>query len=92
MNESTSDMKILYPELKSGDRIYKIIQEYIFPDLKKIGFKLTKSPLAITRKVGEYEQTIYFRKNKNNFNNEVVAFFPGFQVTSKGYVKWCKNT
>lgn len=91
MNESSNDKTFLYPELKSGDRIYKIIQEYIFPDLEKIGFKLSKSPLAITRKVGEYEQTIYFSKNKNNYNNEVVAFFPQFQVTSKAYVKWCKD-
>lgn len=81
----------LHADLKSGDRIHAIIQEYIFPDLEKIGFKLAKSPLTIKRKVGDFVQEIYFQKNKYNSGSDVVSFLPHFNVTSKVYVKWCKD-
>jgi hypothetical protein len=79
----------LFPDLKPGDRIYKIISEYIFPDLEKIGFKISKTPLTMRRKVGDVEQEIYFQKNRNNSGKYVVAFLPHFTVTSKWYVEWC---
>jgi len=85
------DKKYLFADLKPGDRIYKVIETYIFPDLEKIGFKMSKSTLSLTRKVGDFKQEIYFAKNKWNSGNEVVSFDPQFSVTSTMYVKWHKS-
>ncbi len=83
--------KYLFPDLKPGERIYKVIETFIYPDLQKIGFKMNKSSLSINRKVGDFKQVIYFAKNKYNSGNEVVSFDPHFSVTSRFYVKWHKK-
>lgn len=83
--------KCLFPDLNPGGRIHRIIETYIFPDLEKIGFKMSKSSLTIKRKVGDFEQEIYFAKNKRNQGNELVSFDPHLSVKSKAYVKWHKN-
>jgi hypothetical protein len=80
--------KYIFSDLKPADRIHKVIETYIFPDLEKIGFKMSKSPLTLTRKVGDFKQEIYFSKNKWNNGNNVVSFDLYFGVTSSKYVKW----
>jgi hypothetical protein len=85
------DDDFLFSDLKPADRIYKVIETCIYPDLEKIGFKLNKSA-TLSRKVGDFKQEIYFAKNKYNQGNEVVSFDPHFNVTSTTYVKWHKKT
>src|ERR1035437_4262904 len=83
--------KYLFTDLKAGDRIDKVIETYIFPDLEKLGFKLSKSkPLKITRSINDFEQEIFFQKCKDN-GTELVAFLPHFSVRCKTYKKWHKN-
>ena len=89
--EIFNEKKYLFPDLKPGDRIYKVIETYIYPDLEKIGFVMSRSSLSLTRKVGDFKQEIYFAKNKWNNGSEVVSFDPHFSVTSSKYVKWHKN-
>lgn len=84
----SQDGKYLFVDLKPGERIYKVIHEYIYPELEKIGFKMSKSPLIIKRKVDEFEQEIYFQKRSLNHANQIVAFRPHLNVTSKFYSKW----
>ena len=88
MNE---DLFFLFPELKSGERIYKIINTYIFPELENLGFKMSKSNLSIYRKIGEFKQEIYFSKNRYNNGYDEVSFVPQFNITSTQYVKWHKS-
>jgi hypothetical protein len=78
----------LYADLKPGDRIHKIIEEYIYPDLKDKGFKLKKSPLSLTRTLGQLEQTIHFQKNIHNSGNEMAAFDVSFHISFKSYKAW----
>lgn len=82
------DRKYLFSDLKPGDRIYKVIKTYVFPDLEVIGFKMNKSTLTISRSVGDFIQEIDFQKNKWNKGNEVVSFSPSFSVKLKTYEKW----
>ena len=88
MNE---DLFFLFPELKSSERIYKIINSYIFPELENLGFKMSKSSLSIYRKIGEFKQEIYFSKNKYNNGYDEVSFEPQFNITSTQYIKWHKS-
>jgi len=83
--------KFLFSNLKPGERIRKVIESYIYPDLQRIGFKMNKSTLSINRKVGDFKQEIYFAKNKYNNSNKVVSFDPHFFITSRFYVKWHKK-
>jgi hypothetical protein len=82
------DRKYLFSDLKPGDRIYKVIKTYVFPDLEEIGFKMNKSTLTISRHVGDFIQEIDFQKNKWNKGNEVVSFSVSFSVKLKTYEKW----
>lgn len=84
--------KELFPELTPSERIRKIIEVYIFPDLEKLGFKMHKSTLSMTRKVGEFKQEIHFPKNKRNQGNETVMFDLIFNVSFPKYTKWHLQT
>ncbi len=86
--DNSKEMTSLFPDLKPGDRIYKVIKTYIFPDLEQMGFKMTKSPLTINRTIGDFEQQISFQKNKWNGGKVVVAFSPSFSVNLTTYEKW----
>jgi len=85
------NQETLFPELKPGERIYKVIEKFIYPDLEEIGFKLIKSSPSMTRKVDDFKQEIWFAKNKWNSGNKVVSFDPHFSVRSSFYVRWHKK-
>lgn len=82
----------LFPELKPGDRIRKIIETYIYPDLEPLGFRMQKSTLSITRKVGDLKHEIYFPKSKWNAGNEVVIFEIRYSVFFPKYLSWHLKT
>jgi len=84
--------KFKYTDLKPGDRIRKLIEEFVEPELTKLGFKLLKSELTFKRKVGDFTQEIYFAKNQRNFGNTVVSFWTILSVKSNFYVKWHEKT
>lgn len=87
-----NDTNSLFPELNPADRIRKIIETYIYPDLEKLGFKMQKSTLSITRKVNDLKQEIYFPKSKWNAGNEVVIFEVSYNVTYPKYMSWHLKT
>jgi hypothetical protein len=80
--------KMKYEELKPGDRIRKLIEEFVKPELTQLGFKLLKSELTFKRKIGNFTQEIYFAKNQRNFGNTIVSFWTILSVKSNYYVKW----
>jgi hypothetical protein len=82
------EKSFIYSDLKPGDRIYKIIEEYIFPDLQDKGFKIKKSPLSLIRTLEQFEQTINFQKDKRNIDDLKVAFDISFHVSLKSYKAW----
>ncbi|WP_139181065.1 hypothetical protein [Winogradskyella thalassocola] len=77
-----------YAELKPGDRIRKLVEEFVQPELTSLGFKLLKSELTFKRKIGDFTQEIYFAKNQRNFGNTIVCFWTILSVKSNYYVKW----
>lgn len=81
-----------YSELKPGERIRKLIEEFVQPKLTPLGFKLLKSELTFKRKVGDFTQEIYFAKNQRNFGNTIVCFWTILSVKSNYYVKWHEKT
>jgi hypothetical protein len=81
-----------YAELKPGDRIRKLIEEFVEPELKPLGFKLLKSELTFKRKIGDFTQEIYFAKNQRNFGKTIVCFWTILSVKSNFYVKWHEKT
>lgn len=84
--------KFKYTDLPPCDRIRKLIEEFVEPELAKLGFKLLKSELTFKRKVGEFTQEIYFAKNQRNSGNTVVSFWTILSVKSNFYVKWHEKT
>ena len=84
--------KFKYTDLPPGDRIRKLLEEFVEPELTKLGFKLLKSELTFKRKIGEFTQEIHFSKNRWNFGSSVVSFWTILSVKSKFYVKWHEET
>lgn len=84
--------KFKYEDLKPGDRIRRLIEEFVAPEISKIGFKLLKSELTFKRKVGDFTQEIYFAKNRRNFGSIVVSFWTILSVKSNFYTKWHEKT
>ena len=84
--------KFKFTELPPGDRIRKLIEEFVEPELSKIGFKLLKSELTFKRKIGDFTQEIYFAKNQRNFGNTIVCFWTILSVKANYYVNWHEKT
>jgi len=84
--------KFKYSDLPPGDRIRKLMEEYVAPELSKIGFKLLKSKLTLKRKIGNFTQEIHISKSDRNFGNTVVCFWAILSVNSNFYVKWHEKT
>ena len=83
-----SDNAEYFEELKPGERIRKVIEVFILPELETFGFKMSKSSLTLTRNLGDFEQEIYFPKNKWNNGNQIVSFDIIFSVKSIKYKSW----
>jgi hypothetical protein len=84
--------KMKYEDLKPGERIRKLIEEFVEPELTQLGFKLLKSELTFKRKIGNFTQEIYFAKNQRNFGNTIVSFWTILSVKSNYYLKWHEKT
>ena len=83
--------KQLYAELKPGDRIVKLINEFLGPELLKDGFVFSKSKMQFTRLNDIFEYHIYFSKSRYNSGNECVRFDIILSVFSPTYASWEKK-
>ena len=83
--------KFKYTDLPPGDRIRKLVEEYLQEFLENKGFKLLKSELTFKRKIGDFTQEIYFPKSRHNFGKTNVDFWIILSVNSRTYVKWHKK-
>ncbi|MBR9845381.1 MAG: hypothetical protein GYB35_04340 [Algicola sp.] len=81
----------LYPELKPGDRIRKILTEFILPELEPLGFRLLSSELTFKRDIGDYQHIIYFQKTRMNYGNVVCKFMPHLSIESTRLKKYYKE-
>ncbi len=91
-NNMSERKRMKYIYLKPGERIRRLIEEFVEPEMAKLGFKLLKSKLIFKRKKGGFTQEIYFAKNQRNFGNVVVSFWAILSITSNFYVKWHEKT
>lgn len=78
----------LFSEFPASERISKIVENLIFPNLEKLGFKFSKSSLEISRKVGDFKQSIFFRKSRQNSGEVFQQFEIIFIVECTSYKKW----
>ncbi|WP_417237131.1 hypothetical protein [Bizionia paragorgiae] len=81
----------LYSDLKPGDRIRRILTEFILPELEPLGFRLHKSELTFKRDIGDYQHIIYFQKTRMNSGNFVCKFMPHLSIESNGLKKYYKK-
>ncbi len=85
------EFKKFFPELPPNERIREIIDKYIYPNLKPIGFEMLKSKLILKRKVGDFQQEIFFKTSRTNSRDLCIKFDPHFFVRNESYSKWYKN-
>ena len=83
--------KQLYPELKPGERIVKLIKEFLEPELSKEGFVFFKSKMQFTKLHDIFEYDIYFSRSKYNSGNQCVRFDVLLSVSSPKYASWEKE-
>ncbi|MGS2727152.1 hypothetical protein ACU8DI_11135 [Psychroserpens sp. BH13MA-6] len=84
-------IEFLYPDLKPGDRIRKILSEFVLPELEPFGFKLLASELTFKRDIGDYQHIIYFQKTRMNSGNIVCKFMPHLSIESNGLKNYYKE-
>ncbi|MGK0449183.1 MAG: hypothetical protein ACJA2M_002987 [Polaribacter sp.] len=87
----TKEFEKFYPELAPNERIRAIITEFIFPNLKQIGFEMLKSKLILKRNLGDFQQEIFFKSSRKNSRYLSIKFDPHFFVRSKKYAEWYKD-
>lgn len=80
--------RLLYRDLKPGDRIRKLVEEYIEPEMSKHGFMLLKSDLTFKRKIDGFTQEIHIAKHQRNVGSTHVKFWVIISVKSTLYAKW----
>jgi len=80
--------KQLYPELKPGERIVKLIKEFLEPELSKDGFVFSKSQMQFNKLNDIFEYHIYFPRSKYNSGNQCVRFEIYLSVFSPKYARW----
>jgi len=83
--------KRLYPELKPGERIVRLIKEFLEPELSKDGFVFSKSKMQFTKLSDIFEYHIYFSKSKYNSGDQCVRFDVMLSVFSPKYASWEKK-
>lgn len=79
----------LYKDLKPKERICKIINEHIKPNIKNNEFKFVRSRMQLERIVGNFKQVVWFRTSLNNYKDDVVNFEVHLRVENNDYVKHC---
>ncbi len=82
----------LYPDMKPGDRISKLFQEFLGESLAEQGFSFSKSQNQFKKKVDFFEYYISYSKGKFNNGNNIVNFDICLSVFSDKYRKWEKDT
>jgi len=81
-------IKFYHPELKPGERIEKVLLEFILPELEPLGFRFLKSELCFVRTNGDFVNVISIQKNKWNGGNDVCAFKPYLTIYSSELPKY----
>ena len=77
--------------MNPSENVRRFIEEKLYPDLEKLGFKFSAKSLTIYRRVGNFNQEIHFPKHKRNEGDEVVKFDLIFNITFPGYKKFHKQ-
>lgn len=86
-----SNKNQLYKDLKPKDRIVKIIENHILPDVAYLGYTFVKTRMQLERNVGDFKQIIWFRTNRKNCRDEVVEFAIHLKTENLEYAKIRKS-
>lgn len=87
-----SNKNQLYRDLKPRDRIIKIIEAHILPEISFLGYTFVKSRMQLERKIGDFKQIVWFRTNSKNYRDEVVEFAIHLNVENEEYSNIIRNT
>lgn len=81
----------LYAEMKPGDRIAKLMVEFVFPKLEQQGFKYIKSGRGFKKTNEFFDFHVSWSTRKFNYGNTIVEFDVAISVSSLKYRKWEKE-
>lgn len=82
-----SNKNQLYRDLKPKDRIIKIIEAHIIPEISYLGYSFVKTRMQLERNVGDFKQIVWFRTNAKNSRDEIVEFAIHLKVENEEYSK-----
>lgn len=80
-----SNKNQLFRDLKPRDRIVKIIETYILPEISYLGYSFVKTKMQLERNVGSFKQIVWFRTTRKNYKDEVVEFAIHLKVENEEY-------
>ena len=78
----------LYTELSPSERILKLMNEFVCPELDKAGFKFSKSQKTFKKTQDKYQYIIKYYSNMRNYGSESVEFEFYVIVSYPKYSKW----
>ncbi len=81
----------LYPEMNPGERITRLLHEFLNPVLEPKGFVFIKSQRSFKKKNDFFEYHISWFTSKFNRGNLIVKFRLWLSVYSPRYRKWEKD-
>lgn len=81
-------VKHLYSDMKPGDRIAKLMVEFVFPQLEQKGFKYIKSTREFKKTNEFFDFHIGWYTRKFNHGNTIVEFDMYINLFSPKYRKW----
>lgn len=81
----------LYSDMKPGDRIAKLMVEFVFPKLEQQGFKYIKSAREFKKTNEFFDYHVSWYTRKFNHGNTIVEFDIHINSFSPKYRKWEKE-
>lgn len=84
--------KVMYhKELPSRERIVRILQEHIVPDMEARGFSFNVKEVRFKRDRGDQVDVIDHNINKRNSTPHWVQFYPFWHVQCRSYGRWLRE-
>jgi hypothetical protein len=77
--------------MKPGDRIAKLMVEFVFPKLEQQGFKYIKSVREFKKTNEFFDFHVSWSTRKFNYGNSIVEFDVAITTSSPKYRKWEKE-
>lgn len=82
---------MLHEELPSRQRIVRILQDHIVPDMEARGFTFNVKEVLFKRDRGDQRDVIHNHTHRRNSSPGWVRFQPFWMVESRSYARWLQE-